>query len=308
MEKCFVIQPFDNDKFDKEFVEIFEPAIRKADFSAYRVDKDLSVRIPIYEIEKVISESAICFAEITTDNPNVWYELGYAFACGKDVVMVCSDERQGKFPFDIRHRQVILYNTSSPSDFTTLGDTITKKIQAFLKNKVIHFIRPKTDKEWLAISKLDNPQSADYQEMVKNYQLKDISCKFKTGSDYFRFGFKLIERNGNLFGDGIIKSFKDKNFLIHLGKDLNSSDVYLTTYLCGKMEDWSKSLLKFQKNEWITVKLNIDKRNKLKFYVQGELVYETMIESKMRYRLIMLAWGDNYRVELLVNDIEVKAT
>ncbi|MFD2933897.1 3'-5' exonuclease family protein [Spirosoma flavum] len=67
MEKCFVIQPFDNDKFDKKFADIFEPAIIKAGFDAYRIDKDLSVRIPIDEIEKGISESAICFAEITAD-------------------------------------------------------------------------------------------------------------------------------------------------------------------------------------------------------------------------------------------------
>ena len=138
MEKCFVIQPFDNDKFDKRFVDIFEPAIIKAGFEAYRIDKDLSVRIPIDDIEKGISESVICFAEITTDNPNVWYELGFAFACNKDVVMVCSDERQGKFPFDIQHRHVITYKTSSTSDFTSLEDTITRKIKAFqLKSKTV---------------------------------------------------------------------------------------------------------------------------------------------------------------------------
>jgi hypothetical protein len=138
MERCFVIQPFDNDKFDKRFVDIFEPAIHKAEFEAYRIDKDLSVRVPIDDIEKGISDSAICFAEITLDNPNVWYELGYAFACNKDVVMVSSDERQGKFPFDIQHRQVITYNTSSISDFNTLGDTITKKIKAFqTKSKTV---------------------------------------------------------------------------------------------------------------------------------------------------------------------------
>ena len=131
MEKCFVIQPFDNDKFDKRFVDIFEPAITKADFQPYRIDRDLSVRVPIDEIEKGIAESAICFAEITTDNPNVWYELGYAFACDKDVVMVCSDERQsGKFPFDIQHRHIITYQTSSTSDFNNLADTITRKIKA----------------------------------------------------------------------------------------------------------------------------------------------------------------------------------
>ena len=139
MEKCFVIQPFDNDKFDKRFDDIFEPAIIEAGFEAYRIDKDLSVRIPIDEIEKGISESVICFAEITTDNPNVWYELGFAFACKKDVVMVCSEERQGKFPFDIQHRHVITYKTSSTSDFNTLEDTITRKILAFqTKSKTVN--------------------------------------------------------------------------------------------------------------------------------------------------------------------------
>jgi len=130
MNQCFVIQPFDNDKYDKRYVDIFEPAISKAGFQAYRIDKDLSVRVPIDEIEKGISESVLCFAEITTDNPNVWYELGYAFACGKDVVLVCSDERQGKFPFDIQHRHVISYKTGSTSDFSSLEDTITRKIKA----------------------------------------------------------------------------------------------------------------------------------------------------------------------------------
>ena len=78
MNKCFVIQPFDNNKYDKRFVDIFKPAIENFGLEAYRIDKDLSVRIPIDEIERNITESQICFAEITTDNPNVWYELGFA--------------------------------------------------------------------------------------------------------------------------------------------------------------------------------------------------------------------------------------
>lgn len=75
MNKCFVIQPFDNATFDKRYVDIFDPSIRKAEFEPYRVDKDLSVRIAIDEIEQGISESSICFAEISTNNPNVWYDL-----------------------------------------------------------------------------------------------------------------------------------------------------------------------------------------------------------------------------------------
>jgi hypothetical protein len=133
MEKCFVIQPFDKDRFDKRYNDIFQPAILNAELEPYRVDEDFSVRVLIDEIEKGILESAICFAEITTDNPNVWYELGYAFACNKDVVMVCSDERQGKFPFDIQHRHIISYKTGSKSDFESLEGAITRKIKALLQ-------------------------------------------------------------------------------------------------------------------------------------------------------------------------------
>jgi len=131
MEKCFVIQPFDNDKFDKRFEDIFKPAIKASELEPYRVDGDPSVRVPIDSIEKNIEESKICFADITSDNPNVWYELGFAFAREKDVVMVCSEEREGGFPFDIGHRQIIKYKTGSTSDYKALETKITQKLNAY---------------------------------------------------------------------------------------------------------------------------------------------------------------------------------
>ena len=76
----------------------------------------------------------MCLAEITTDNPNVWFELGFAIASGKEVALVCADSRQ-RFPFDIQHRTVIIYKTDSSSDFETLGDSITKRIKAILSKE-----------------------------------------------------------------------------------------------------------------------------------------------------------------------------
>ena len=133
MQSCFVVQPFDGDKFDKRFKDVYSPAIADAELKPYRVDKDPEVSIPIQDIEKGIKKSKLCLADITTDNPNVWFELGYAIACGKEVVLVCSEERQSKFPFDIRHRAIIKYSTGSTSDFEELKKRITAKIKAFLE-------------------------------------------------------------------------------------------------------------------------------------------------------------------------------
>ena len=134
MATCFVIQPFDGGRFDKRYVQVLVPAIKAAGLEPYRVDKDHRVEVPIESIEAGIQAARVCLADITTDNPNVWYELGFAFASGTPVVMVCADQREGKkFPFDIQHRTVIQYLTDGPEDFTALQNSISERLLALLE-------------------------------------------------------------------------------------------------------------------------------------------------------------------------------
>jgi nucleoside 2-deoxyribosyltransferase len=134
MQTCFVMQPFDGDKFDRRYTDVFEPAIQEAGLKPYRVDRDPEVTIPIDEIERRIRDSDICFAEITLDNPNVWFELGYASALSKPICMVCSKtERITPFPFDVRHRMILQYDTRSTSDFESLKTAITRKLKSLIE-------------------------------------------------------------------------------------------------------------------------------------------------------------------------------
>lgn len=133
MRKCFVMQPFDGGAFDKRYESVFSPAIKAAGVDPYRVDRDPSVSIPIQEIENGIRDSELCFADITTDNPNVWFELGFALAIPREVVLVCSDERTTKYPFDVQHRSIIQYSTGAPQDFDELRQKISERIQAILR-------------------------------------------------------------------------------------------------------------------------------------------------------------------------------
>lgn len=246
MKKCFVIQPFDNDKFDKRFVDIFEPAIRKAEFEPYRIDKDLSVRIPIDEIEKGIAESALCFAEITTDNPNVWYELGFAFACNRDVIMVCSEERQGKFPFDIQHRHVINYKTSSISDFKLLEDTITKKIKAFqLKAKTVEKLNttPVVETEGLkgheiALLILIMESQVSPEDSTSIYGLKNEMNKAGYTDIATSVGIRTLSKSG------MIQTFREN--------DMNNGYEYVACKLTDKGENWvltNQDQLEFRKSK-----------------------------------------------------------
>jgi len=127
------MQPFDDGPFDQRYAEVYAPAVKDAGLDPYRVDQDPGVSIPIQDIESGIRQARICLAEITLDNPNVWFELGYAIACSKEVVLICSDARATRFPFDIQHRTIIKYSTSTPSDFDKLRASITAKIKAYLE-------------------------------------------------------------------------------------------------------------------------------------------------------------------------------
>lgn len=134
MGRCFVIQPFDRGAYDKRYEDVIVPAITAADLEDYRVDRDPAARVLIESIEEGIRSSEACIAEITTDNPNVWYELGFAMANGKPLVMICNvKERTGPFPFDVRHRPIIDYAPESPRDFHALQLEITRRLKALLE-------------------------------------------------------------------------------------------------------------------------------------------------------------------------------
>lgn len=133
MDKCFVIQPFTGE-FDERYEDTLTPAIEDANLEPYRVDEDPRVSFLIESIESEIRSARVCLVDITTDNPNVWYELGYAIATKKqrNVVIICSSDRLSEFPFDVRHLRIIKYSPRSRQSLDALHKKITERLRAIL--------------------------------------------------------------------------------------------------------------------------------------------------------------------------------
>ena len=132
--QCCVFQPFDDGgPFDKRYDEVIAPAIKAADLDPYRVDRDAGAEIPIDTLHEEIRRSTVCLADITPDNPNVWYELGFAVASDQAIVMICKKGR--KLPFDTHHRSAIFYAQESPRDFEQLKNAITNHLKAALEKR-----------------------------------------------------------------------------------------------------------------------------------------------------------------------------
>ena len=192
MRRCFVMQPFDRGTFDKRYDDVYAPAIQDADLEPYRVDRDPSVRIPIEDIESGIRNSEICLADITTDNPNVWFELGFAIAVPREVVLVCSDERTTHFPFDVQHRNILQYKTESKSDFDKLRSEIAERIQGLLEKERtigrISNLSPVADTEGLSQHEL----VALVTVMQNRLAPEDVVSTYTIKEDMNRAGFTDI--------------------------------------------------------------------------------------------------------------------
>lgn len=106
---CFVIFPF-KEPYRRQFKDTYKSALEDAGLVVEIADAPGADKIT-EEIEAKIRKSHICFADITEDNPNVWYEMGFAHACYKKVVTVCNeDERKGDLPFDVSTRHAVFYS------------------------------------------------------------------------------------------------------------------------------------------------------------------------------------------------------
>ncbi len=232
MSTCFVMQPFDGGVFDNRYEDVLAPAIREAGMEPYRVDRDPKVSIPIQEIEAGIREARLCLADITADNPNVWFELGFAIASLKEVVLICSDERQSRFPFDIQHRTVIRYATGAPRDFEVLKGSLTARIRALLE-------KAETLSAASDISAVNKFEGLDQHEVValaaigENIEASDdAAVVYQIRRDMEQYGFTRLATTIAL------KTLCDKD-LIHARQYHDQDGDPVTAYsLTGDGWDW----------------------------------------------------------------------
>jgi len=223
MDTCFVMQPFDGGEFDSRYEDGIAPAIREAGLEPYRVDRDPKVSIPIQDIESGIRDSRMCLSDITLDNPNVWFELGFAIASFKEVVLICSDQRTTKFPFDVQHRSIIRYSTGAPRDFEVLQNSITRRINALMQKSETLFSA--TD-----ISATRKIEGLEQQEVVT---LAAIGENIDTTGGLARVGDirRDMERYGftRMATTIALKTLQDKGFIKYEGYSDSDGD-YITAY------------------------------------------------------------------------------
>jgi len=131
-DSCFVMQPFASPLGDY-YEKIYRPAIEKAGLRAVRADAEIFATGKIMDqVWNGINAAKVLVAELTSRNPNVFYELGLAHAMKKPVVLVSAKEDD--VPFDLQHIRVIYYDTSDPFWGSKLIEKVAENILSAIKN------------------------------------------------------------------------------------------------------------------------------------------------------------------------------
>jgi hypothetical protein len=103
---AFVLMPFSSE-FKEIYTDCIQPTIEEHGIKCFRAD-DIFHNQPIVEvIWQNINRAAVIVADLTSRNPNVFYEVGIAHTLGKEVVLL--SQSLDDVPFDLRHLNVITY-------------------------------------------------------------------------------------------------------------------------------------------------------------------------------------------------------
>lgn len=107
---AFVVMQY-TDEFDALYREVIAPTCEKFGFKAVKADDIYNNGLIIEDIAKSIREATIVIADITPDNPNVFYEVGFSHGIGKPTILL-ADRGRAKLPFDVNGFRTIFYDNT----------------------------------------------------------------------------------------------------------------------------------------------------------------------------------------------------
>lgn len=106
----FMVMPFGNEDMNELYENFVEPALSKNGYACVRGDDIFGSQVIVDDVVSQIQNARVIVADLSGHNPNVCYEVGYAHALEKPVLLMSQSIED--IPFDLRHRRILPYSTS----------------------------------------------------------------------------------------------------------------------------------------------------------------------------------------------------
>ena len=127
---CFVLMPFSKD-LRPIYDDHIRPTIERALLRCERADDLHGPTLITWDIWERINRARFLVADLTNQNPNVFYELGLAHAISKDVILLT--QSMDFVPFDLKNLRCIKYEFK-PRGMRQLEKDLAAAVTALMKS------------------------------------------------------------------------------------------------------------------------------------------------------------------------------
>ncbi len=108
---AFMAMPFSREDLQIVYADFVKPVVEmKCGFQCVRGDEMFGSDVIMEDVLTVLRRARVVIADLTGQNPNVFYEVGIAHAIGAPVLLLT--QSLADVPFDLRHRRIQVYEYS----------------------------------------------------------------------------------------------------------------------------------------------------------------------------------------------------
>jgi nucleoside 2-deoxyribosyltransferase len=261
--------------FDSSFDDIYKMGIKETasqlDIVAERVDEQIFQEGILERIYRQIDAADIVIADMSGQNPNVFYEVGYAHAKEKICLLLTSDTDD--IPFDLKHHRHIVYGDS----ISNLRSMLTEEL-AWAKQQI------------------ENVKASHIKVNLKNIKGELEKTKFSAkGKVDFKIDL-LNESQKTSVEIEAIYFYSTKGWTLELdGNECPSTDSDIPDF--DKRHFITPPLRKLHKNSWAQLKFSGSKY--LALVTKGEeLKNEYKIAGRTIIRLVTAEGNFDYELSI----------
>ncbi|EHO0886432.1 hypothetical protein KH777_001738 [Salmonella enterica] len=244
-KKCFAIMPiadhpdYDSGHFGRVYNHLIIPACEKAGFKATRADDAKASHMIMFDILKNIVDCDMAICDLSSKNPNVFYELGLRQAFNKKTILITDGKTTT--PFDITGFRYVKYDASLRID-TVMNDineiaamlTETEEAKDDDINSIVKLLRLEPAKlEHLQLNEQDTLMFRMIQRLDDKISRIENAQKRESEIKHVHIDHISPSRHLNKGLD---------NFILNLYKNENTEDLnqYLKLKIKGASDDENK--------------------------------------------------------------------
>lgn len=124
---CFVVMQF-TDEYNALYSDVIRPTCEEFGYKVVRADDFYNSGLIIEDITRSIREATVVIADVTPNNPNVFYEVGFAHGIDKPTFLL-GDRKREKLPFDISGFRTLFYDNTIGGK-TAVYDRLRRHLEA----------------------------------------------------------------------------------------------------------------------------------------------------------------------------------